>query len=175
LHFFAEEERRDTMTKEEAYQLVQEVLDDPTCAQEKRRIYNLLARKALQLLSLLGCADALESSRDRIKAYLEFAYIPGDSILRSMQYIFNAARVGAEDPSEARQHLDRIYTSLFASAGLSKPQIPEMFWDTALGLACRIVDSGIESAIPQLVAIRDAEAQWAALDSQRYGDGEIPW
>ncbi len=69
-------------------------------------------------MNVLGVRDQPESANNKLERCKEFAYMPGDNILKTMQYVFNAAR-GERilNKDEARLHLQRIYKTLYQPAG----------------------------------------------------------
>ncbi|WP_139488270.1 hypothetical protein [Brevibacillus dissolubilis] len=136
-----------TMTIERAYEITQQVFTDEIMIEEKRRIYRLLQRKTQELLGMIGAPEALAPYEEKTKLFKQYVHIPGDGIFSSMQYVFNIARGQKEaDPTVTQMHVQRIYSVLFTPAGLTNPQIPEMFWESPLGLACLIAEKGIVEA-----------------------------
>lgn len=133
-------------TPERAYAILQEVYTDQVMQAEKRRVFQKVRNQVKQFLRYLAVDDALLPYEERMKLFKDYAFMPGDTIFSSMQYLFNLARGEHEkDRLETEMHLDRVYHALFTPAGSRQPVIPESFWETPLGLACRIAEKGIES------------------------------
>jgi hypothetical protein len=146
------------LSVDRAYEMTRQLYDDEVMIEEKRRVYRMLHRKTAGLLELIGCSQALSPYNDKMKAYKQFVHIPGESIFASMQYLFNIARGDREaDTSITKLHVARIYDALFTPAGLTNPDIPSMFWQTPLGLACLIGEKGIEAAFPLLEQMEKEE------------------
>jgi len=138
-------------TPERAYDILQEVYTDQLMQEEKRRGFQKIQNQLKEFLRCLAVEQALQPYEERMKLFKDFAFMPGDNIFWSMQYLFNMARGEREmDRNETERHLKRIYRALFTSAGLKKPVIPDSFWETPLGIACRIAEKGIESVYPML-------------------------
>ena len=141
-------------TPERAYAILQEVYTDKLMQDEKRKVFQKLKNQLTQFLQYLAVDDALVPYEKRMKLFKDFAFMPGDTIFWSMQYLFNLARGEKEvDRSETEMHLQRIYRALFTPAGLRTPTIPESFWETPLGIACLIAEKGIESVYPILAEV----------------------
>ncbi|PWA13077.1 hypothetical protein DCC39_02815 [Pueribacillus theae] len=146
-------------TPERAYAILQEIYTDKLMQDEKRRVFQKVRNQLKQFLKYLAIDDALLPYEARMKLFKDFAFMPGDTIFWSMQYLFNMARGEREaDWNETEMHLNRIYQALFTPAGLKKPVIPDSFWNTPLGIACKIAEKGIESVYPILEEI-EAERQ----------------
>lgn len=138
-------------TPERAYEILQEVYTDKVMQEEKRRVFQKIQNQLKHFLRCLAVDNALEPHEERMKFFKDFAFMPGDNIFWSMQYLFNMARGEREiDRHETEMHLERVYQALFTPAGLKRPVIPEMFWETPLGIACQIAEKGIESVYPLL-------------------------
>lgn len=143
-------------TPERAYAILQEVYTDKLMQEEKRKVFQKLKNQLTQLLQYLAVDDALLPYEERMKLFKDFAFMPGDTIFWSMQYLFNLARGENEvDRNETEMHLQRVYRSLFTPAGLRTPTIPESFWETPLGIACLIAEKGIEAVYPILAEVEE--------------------
>ncbi|SDH44330.1 hypothetical protein [Alteribacillus bidgolensis] len=148
------------MTEEKAYKILQRVYTDELMQQEKRRVLRLLYRHIKEQLNVLGIRDQLESANNKLERFKEFTYIPGDNILKSMQYVFNAARGERNtNKDEARLHLQRIYKTLYQPAGRKRPVIPEHFWSTPLGAACLVTEGGVETIFDLLKEVEETERE----------------
>jgi hypothetical protein len=139
------------MTQEQAFAITRQCFTDDVMVGEKRRVFRMMQNKTAELLAELGLGNVLAPHLERMKYFQQFVHIPGDSIFASIQYVFNLARGEREaDPAMTQVHVKRIYRALFTPAGLKNPVIPEMFWESPLGIACLIAEKGIDSAYPYL-------------------------
>lgn len=144
-------------TPERAYAILQDVYTDKLMQEEKRKVFQKLKNQVTHFLQYLAVDHALQPYEERMKLFKDFAFMPGDTIFWSMQYLFNLARGEKEiDRNETEMHLQRIYRALFTPAGLRQPTIPETFWETPLGIACMIAEKGIESVYPILAEVEAA-------------------
>jgi hypothetical protein len=142
------------MTEEQALELIRSTFDDKLMHDEKRRVFRMLENKAKEMLRLLGVEKALEPHEERMKWFYDFVHIPGDSIFVSMQYVFFVARGDRlRDPDTIRFHLNRIYQALFTPAGLKNPVIPDMFWSSPLGIACKVCEEGYGAVLDILAEV----------------------
>ena len=143
-------------TPERAYAILQEVYTDKLMQDEKRKVFQKIKNQLTQFLQYLAVDDALKPYEERMKLFKDFAFMPGDNIFTSMQYLFNLARGEKEvDRNETERHLQRVYRALFIPAGLKTPTIPESFWETPLGIACLIAEKGIEAVYPILEEVEE--------------------
>ncbi len=145
-------------TPEKAFEKLQEIYTDKLMQDEKRWVLRLLENRLRRLLQDLGLEQILAPYEERLTFFRQFAHIPGDSIFDSIQYVFNLARGRKEvDPGVTQIHLNRIYNALFTPPGLKNPNIPETFWMTPLGIACRVAEKGVESVYPLLDQLERSE------------------
>ncbi|MFB4165894.1 hypothetical protein ACE1TI_19375 [Alteribacillus sp. JSM 102045] len=149
------------MNEGKAYQILQRVYTDELMQQEKRRILRLLYRHIKGHLEVLYIKNHIHPEVEkRLDRFKEFAYMPGDNILKSMQYVFNVARgEKVSNKDEARFHVQRIYRILFQPAGRKCPVIPEDFWRSPLGAACLITENGVETVFDLLQEVEEAEKE----------------
>ncbi|WP_027965125.1 hypothetical protein [Halalkalibacillus halophilus] len=147
-----------TWTRESAFDYLKEVYNDEVMQQEKRRIFKQLHRQLYERLDDLAINQAInERAEKQLYLFKEFTFMPGDNIFQSMRYLFLLARGEVErDRATTRQHLDRIYNSLFKAAGMQNPIIPESFWETPLGVACTVAEEGVEAIYPMLDEMKEA-------------------
>ncbi|QAS53192.1 hypothetical protein [Halobacillus litoralis] len=146
-------------SKESAYEKLQEIYTDRVMQDEKRRIFQLVYRHLNEHLEDLAVKSGLkEKAEKQLKFFKEYTFMPGDNLFQSMRYVFLVARgENGEDQEVTRQHLNRIYRSLYQPAGLKNPYIPDSFWETPLGVACLVAEEGVEAVYPILDEILEAE------------------
>lgn len=146
-------------TKTTAYEKLQEIYTDRVMQDEKRRVFQQVYRHLLEHLDDLAVKSGLkEKAEEQLKFFKEYTFMPGDNLFQSMRYVFLIARGEKErDPEETRQHLNRIYRSLYQPAGLKNPYIPDSFWETPLGVACLVAEEGVEAVYPVLDEVIEAE------------------
>ncbi|RPF54002.1 hypothetical protein [Aquisalibacillus elongatus] len=139
-------------TREGAFDFLKTVYTDEVMQGEKRRVFKMLNRQLYERLDDLAINQALsERAEKQLKFFKEFTFMPGDNIFQSMRYLFLMARGEKErDRQTTEQHLNRVYNSLFKAAGMKNPVIPDSFWETPLGIACRIAEHGVEDVYPIL-------------------------
>ncbi|WP_411954148.1 hypothetical protein ACKXGF_13125 [Alkalibacillus sp. S2W] len=147
-----------TWTREQAYDLLKTVYTDDVMQQEKRRVFKLLYNQLYERLDDLAINQAIsEQAEKQLYLFKNFTFMPGDNIFQSMRYMFLIARGEKElDRQTTREHLDRIYKSLYQPAGLKNPVIPDHFWETPIGIACHIAEEGVEAVYPLLDDINEA-------------------
>ncbi|WP_017185592.1 hypothetical protein [Alkalibacillus haloalkaliphilus] len=138
--------------REEAFDFLKTVYTDDVMQQEKRRVFKQVNRQLYERLDDLAINNALsEQVEKQLKLFKDFTFMPGDNIFQSMRYLFLLARGEKEmDRLTTRKHLDRVYNSLFKAAGMQNPIIPDHFWETPIGIACRIAEDGVEAVYPIL-------------------------
>lgn len=146
-------------SKESAYEKLQEIYTDRVMQDEKRRIFQLVYRHLNEHLEDLAVKSGLkEKAEKQLKLFKEYTFMPGDNLFQSMRYVFLLARgENGEEQEVTRQHLNRIYRSLYQPAGLKNPYIPDSFWETPLGVACLVAEEGVEAVYPILDEIVEAE------------------
>lgn len=143
-------------TPEWAYAILQEVYTDELMQEEKRKVFQKLNNQVTQFLQFLAVDNALSPYEERMQLFKDFAFMPGDTIFWSLQYLFNLARGEKEiDRNETEMHLQRVYRALFIPAGLRTPAIPDSFWETPVGVACLIAEKGIEAVYPILAEVEE--------------------
>ncbi|PWI57254.1 hypothetical protein [Sulfoacidibacillus thermotolerans] len=135
------------MTEAQMYEVLRSALTDEVMKQERLRVFAAVERRAHDLLAALGVEFVLDEPDvvERLALYKEFHHVPGDHLWQAMQFVFRVARDGADesDRTLAPEYLGTIYRTLFTSVLVKTPQIPEQWWETPLGIACRVVESGI--------------------------------
>ncbi|MYL49631.1 hypothetical protein GLV98_09035 [Halobacillus litoralis] len=146
-------------TKETAFTKLQEIYNDKVMQDEKRRVFQQVHNHLQQHLDDLAVQSGLkEKAQEQLKFFKEYTFMPGDNLFQSMRYVFLIARGEKErDPEETRQHLNRIYRSLYQPAGLKNPYIPDSFWETPLGVACLVAEEGVDAVYPILDEVLEAE------------------
>ncbi len=139
------------MTEAKAYEVLRNALTDEVMKQERMRMVAMVERKNRELLAALGLEFLLDDSKtaERLVLYKEFHHIPGDHVWQAMQFVFRVARNGADESDQQvkAHYLELIYRTLFTSPMVKTPHIPEQWWETPLGIACRVVESGISSCM----------------------------
>ncbi|MGP4059289.1 hypothetical protein [Halobacillus sp. H74] len=146
-------------SKDSAYEKLQEIYTDRVMQDEKRRIFQLVYRHLNEHLEDLAVKSGLkEKAEKQLKFFKEYTFMPGDNLFQSMRYVFLLARgENGEEREVTRQHLNRIYRSLYQPAGLKNPYIPDSFWETPLGVACLVAEEGVEAVYPILDEVVEAE------------------
>ncbi|MBN8236154.1 hypothetical protein JF544_12890 [Halobacillus kuroshimensis] len=146
-------------SKTSAFEKLQEIYTDKVMQDEKRRIFQMVYRHLHGHLDDLAVETGLtEKAEKQLKFFKEYTFMPGDNLFQSMRWVFLVAR--GEKPKEAeetREHLNRIYRSLYQPAGLKNPAIPESFWETPLGVACLVAEEGVEAVYPILDEVLEVE------------------
>ena len=139
------------MTVLEAYEVLREALTDDVMKSERMRVYQLVMRKTRELHSALGVPDLLDAPHveEKLALYQEFHHVPGNHLWQAMQFVFRVARDGGDeqDAEQKNEYIQLIYRTLFTSPLHKQPRIPDNWWATPLGLACKVVDKGIESCM----------------------------
>ncbi|WP_252311888.1 hypothetical protein [Sinobaca sp. H24] len=133
------------MDEKQAYEVLRSVYTNELMMEEKRRVLKILYRHLEEQAAELAVADELaEGAGKRVKRYKEYAYMPGNTLLKSVQFVFNTAR---GDPTagepDASIHVKRIYKALYQAPAARAPVIPDYFWRTPLGVACLTAEQGI--------------------------------
>ena len=149
------------MTETEAYGILRRALTDEVMKQERLRVLLAVERKARDLLAALGFPDLFEdeSTARQLSLYKEFHHVPGDHLWQAMQFVFRVARDGGNDEDHRLKahYLSVIYNTLFTSPMTRKQRIPDDWWQTPLGLSCKVVESGIASCQDVLTELQSVE------------------
>ncbi len=139
------------MTVQEAYEVLREALTDDVMKSERLRVYQMVMRKTRDLLLALGVPDLLDTPliEEKLALFQEYHHVPGHHLWQAMQFVFRVARDGGDeqDAELKNEYLQLIYRTLFTSPLQKLPRIPDNWWATPLGLACKVVDKGIESCM----------------------------
>lgn len=150
-----------TMTPEEARNRLRTALTDEVMKAERVRILSAIHKRSNDLLTALGIESALENKEvvERMRLLLEMHHIPGDHLWQAMQFFFRVAREGADEADLALvgHYSEILFRVLFAAPMRTKPVIPEDWWGTPLGVACRVVIEGIESCYDVLEQLDEGE------------------
>lgn len=148
------------VTETEAYEILREALSDDVMKQERMRVIVSMERKVRDLLAALGLEATLdeEKTAERLALFKEFHHIPGDHLWQAMQFVFRVARDGGDESDRQLQshYLDVIYRTLFTSPMVKTPAIPEQWWETPLGIACKVVEYGISSCMDTIVLLQQS-------------------
>lgn len=149
------------MTPEQARSRLRGALSDEVMWQERLRVVGAVTRRTADLLTALGLSDALSlpTLAERLTLYREMHHIPGDHLWQAMQFVFRVARDGGDEADQALvpRYVEIVQRVLFASPLRRHPEIPAGWWDTPLGLCCRVCLYGIESAYDVIEQLDDSE------------------
>lgn len=146
------------MTPERGRQILRLVLTDTVMKAQREQVLTALTRRARDLLEGIGLGYVLDMPdvAERLHLYREMHHVPGDHVWQAMQFVFRVARDGC-DEADARlvsHYTDMIYRTLFTAPMRFAPQIPDTWWETPLGLACRFVDCGVEACEAVLLQLQ---------------------
>ncbi|MCY0876898.1 MAG: hypothetical protein OWT28_11605 [Firmicutes bacterium] len=149
-----------TLTVDEARQILRAALTDQVMKQEREQTLLVVEHRARDLLDGMGLGYVLDAPEvaQRFALYKQMHHIPGDHLWQAMQFVFRVARDGGDD-ADARlvQHyMGIIYRTLFTAPLRRRPQIPDAWWETPLGLACLFVEQGVEACERLLLPLQEA-------------------
>lgn len=148
-------------TEARAYEVLRAALTDAVMKQERIRVYRAVRARARELMAALGVSELMDQPEtvERLDLYQEFHHVPGDHLWQAMQFVFRVARDGgdAEDARWKSHYTNIIYNTLFCAPFHGVPKIPDQWWETPLGVCCKVVQDGIASC-EALIREMDEEA-----------------
>lgn len=133
------------MNEEKAYAMLRSVYTNELMMNEKRQVLKVVYRHMEEQAAELAVEKELAAeAAKKVKRYKEYAYMPGNTLLKSVQFVFNTARgePTAGEP-DVMIHVNRIYKALYQAPAARVPVIPDYFWRTPLGVACLTAEKGI--------------------------------